>query len=233
MEGFLLDAAPSDDGLLQTLGPEMLARLQGLYEKYETDLEIEFAAKILAGEAKLEDYPMHERFVRLVSGEAELAGIKPEHKVLFIGSGPFPISPILFAKLTGAHVDCLDMSKEACEISEQVVEKLGLQDQITIINGEGESADVGEHDVVVVALLAQPKDRIAFNLKLQNPESTPVVVRWAPGNRKVFYRGFDPTIEDRVRRYSFPIFEGRYHRAGTDDTISSSLSRVRKSIEKF
>jgi len=234
MESLMLAEPPSVGvEIFDSLSPATVESLQQLYERFETDLEYEFADKVIAGHAEVEDYPLHERFVRLIEGEAEIADIKPEHRILFIGSGPFPISPILFAQLTGAQVDCLDFSKEACETSEKVIEKLVLKDKITVINGDGQSTDLSGHDVVVVALLAQPKVEICANINRSCPKNTPVVVRCAPGTRSLFYRGIDDKAEDRIRRYSFSIYNWQFHRAGVDDTISSSLAHVRKSVEKF
>ncbi len=242
MELCLLSREPSAyAGLLEALGEANVSTLQELYERFETDLEYEFASKVLAGEASVENYPLYDRFVRLIAAEAELAGIRPEDtlnnsikKWSFIGSGPFPISAILFAKMTGVSVGCFDVSAKAIETSTQVIEKLGLSDKIRFINAAGEHGDIAEYDAVVVALLAQPKDEIAWNIRCHCPIGTQVIMRYSEGNRVGIYKGMDQRVEGTIWRYSLTgVPCQRSHHAGVDDTISSKLWQVASSIEKY
>src|SRR5207249_1934441 len=96
-----------------------------------------------------------------------------------------------------------DVSEEAIKTSKQVIEKLGLSDKVKVINAAGQEGDTAAYDVVVIALLAQPKDKIAWNIKWKSSENTPVIVRYAEGDRRVFYRSMSLKIEDKITRYSF------------------------------
>ena len=202
------------------LEPNTLERLQRVYERFETDLEYDFARKIIAGEATVEDYPLYQRFQRLVQTEVDLASITEKDRVLFIGSGSFPISPILVSQLTFARVDCFDHSEKAVSLSERVMEKLGLSDKIRIINAGGDTQKIYGYNVIMVALLAQPKSEILYNAQFSAPEGTRVNCRTSEGIRQAFYK---PTHHGS--------FWGRYqlvgkHEAGIDDTISSLLFRL-------
>jgi hypothetical protein len=233
LEDMLLkEPARYDETFVESVGENTIARLQGLYERFETNLEFEFARKVLSGKVRTEDYPLYERFQRLVQSEVDLAQLMPTERVLFIGSGPFPISPILYTQLTGASVDCLDSSAEACYLSQKVIDRLGYGEKLTVINADGRDPEVSAYDVVVIAILAQPKFDICFNVKWKNPEDTPVIVRYARGNRQAFYQGADHYTEHRISMYSLSS-SGLAHTAQTDDIISSSLQLVRKSIEKI
>src|SRR5919108_838511 len=79
-----------------------LRKIQLVYEKFETNLEVSFAREILRKNlSTYQPYLMYERFMNLIKNEIKLANIKRGEKVLFIGSGPFPITAILLNKLAG------------------------------------------------------------------------------------------------------------------------------------
>lgn len=220
----LLLSAPALSTTFQAHG-RLRAVLNEMYEAYETDLENDFAAKVLSEGAPIEQYPLYERFSRLVRREVREAGIGSNSRVLFIGSGPFPISPILLHKLSGgASVDCFDQSEEACETSAQVLEKLGLSDAIKVFNVTAQDArrptfttpgEMTLYNVVVVALLAQPKENVMRRLWGSVGVGPRIVMRNSEGTRRLIYEGIntDYLADHRFKRV------GEYH-AGVDDTIS-------------
>src|SRR3989344_1674767 len=65
MESLLL-AHPATNGIAPRLGETTLRAANVLYETYETNLENDFAARLLHGEVTPSDYPLYERFQRLV-----------------------------------------------------------------------------------------------------------------------------------------------------------------------
>lgn len=216
-----------------TQGPNLeedsVHRLQKLYERFETDLENDFADRIINGKGNSErDYRLYERFLRLIQAESTLAEIRPSDKVLFIGSGPFPISAILLSQLNSAKVDCYDNSLKACAISQKVVDKLAFSDRITVSNFSGEDGSVYGYDIVVVALLAQPKDRIMDNIWFHAPKKVRVICRNSENNRRFFYKGVPPQSLTAYRHFAL-VDE---HRAATDDTISSLLIKINREPDK-
>lgn len=160
MEDLILHGPPlEEDDLKKELGVN-LERLQELYERFEANTENQFAQRVIHGNVTTEtDHPLYARFKRLVQAEIDLARIRSSDKVLFIGSGPFPISAMLFSQLASVSVDCYDKSPEACETSQKVVNSLGFTDRINIFNASGEDGKVYGYNVVIVALLAQPKEK--------------------------------------------------------------------------
>ncbi|OAS14879.1 nicotianamine synthase family protein [Paenibacillus oryzisoli] len=58
--------------------------------------------------------------------------VTPDSKVLFIGSGSFPMTPLLIAKRTGAVVVGIDIDEESIALGKLVVEKLGPQFNIRL-----------------------------------------------------------------------------------------------------
>lgn len=206
-----------------------ITALQSLYERFETGIEYDFAENILNGsETNVEQYPLHERFQRLVNAETNLAQIASSDRVLFIGSGAFPISPILISQSTGARVDCFDKSPEAIETSQGVLDKLGLSENVRVLNALGEKEGVYSYDVIVVALLAQPKESIMLNIWQHAPQDVRVVYRHAEGIKSAFYKSVIPEIFTRYRHF---MMDGE-HTAGPDDTISSVLLKIDRQPDK-
>ena len=84
MEHLLLGNSATTPEVVSTLGAEALTGLQDLYEQFETNMEYDFADRILQGMAQIEDYPLYDRFTRLIDAESALAAIKTNHTLLFI-----------------------------------------------------------------------------------------------------------------------------------------------------
>lgn len=227
MEQLLLRERVSTQGV--NLDDDSVRRLQQLYERFETHLEYDFADRINSGKISTErEYRLYGRFLRLLQTESTLAGIRPSDKILFIGSGPFPISAILLSQLNSAKVDCYDKSTDACRISQRVVDKLGLSDRITVLNSSGEDGSVYGYDVIIVALLAQPKSRIMDNIWFHAPGNVRVICRNSEGDRIFFYKGISP---QSLTAYKHFALAGE-HKAAADDTISSLFVKVDRDPDK-
>jgi len=81
------------------------------------------ALKLQEGNAEITDY--FKNIESCIEEEFGSFQICMDSKVLLIGSGAFPMTPILIAKRTGAEVVGLDIDDEAIELGRSVVEKLG------------------------------------------------------------------------------------------------------------
>lgn len=229
LEDLVLRGPPFEENDLKKVLGVNLERLQQLYERFETNTEIEFAQRVLDGNARREiDYPLYARFKRLIQAEIDLAGIKPSDKILFIGSGPFPISAMLFSQLASVSVDCYDKSPEACETSQKVVNSLGFADKIHVFNDSGETGRVYDYSVIIVALLAKPKQKIMSNIWFHAPPDVKVICRTTDGTRQAFYEGVQEETLTGFRH--FKIID--QHRAGKDDTISSLFTKIDR-IERY
>lgn len=200
----------------------LVEKLQNLYREFETNLEFDFAEKYLPGKLPIREYPLYGRFRRLIRKEVELAGISENDRTLFIGSGPFPISAILLADSTFAQIDCLDTDPNAIEKSVQVLKILGFEDQVKVFQGDGATGNMLNYDVIIIALLAQPKERIIDNIWRHASKDSRIICRTSEGVMTLFYKGVPP--EQLSASGHFRI-EGK-HAAGFNDTISFMLLRV-------
>ena len=178
---------------LSEMTPEERTELNNAYCAWETQLECQYAQDILVGkETALDNYFLNKRFERLVNRELSLLNGDPPRKILFVGSGPLPISAFHIQLATNQPIDCLDSNPSAVQISRQVIEKLGLKDQMRVFNGFGESFDISEYDLILIALLAKPKRRILRNLRKRAAPGCRILCRTAFSLRTLVY---EPTPE--------------------------------------
>lgn len=167
----------------------MMEKFQAAYSGYEVGLETEFAADIIAGEkSDVTRYRLFPRFKGLISDEIRLASICQDDRVLFVGSGPFPISSILLAQELGCSVDCYDSNLTAVYTSREVVDVLGLGNKIKIEHKDGCSLPDKKYDVAIVDILANPKEGILESVMRGLGDSGRVLCRTTEGIRQAFYK---------------------------------------------
>jgi len=186
-------ASPETALALSEMTAEERLELNNAYCAWETQLECQYAEDILSGrETTLDNYFLNKRFERLVNRELSLLDGDPPRKILFVGSGPLPISAFHIQRATERPVDCLDRNPAAVEISRQVIEKLGLTDSVRVFNGLGESFNISDYDLILIALLAKPKRRILRNLRKKAAPGCRILCRTAFSLRTLVY---EPTPE--------------------------------------
>ena len=193
-----------------------LPQLQHFYEIFETNLEEQFVTDFLNGKRELRDYLLYARFVELITNEKNLAKVSEKDCVLFIGSGPLPITAILLSMFTKCSVDCYDKNKEYVNVSKRVIEKLSLSDKIKIYNEKGEDISENKYSVIIIALLAKPKDKILQNIWNKTIKGARIICRTSDGIREVFYEQTNPILLTKYPSAN-KIF------AKHDQTISSAL----------
>lgn len=81
------------------------------------------ALKLLQGGDDRQEYFQH--IESAIEKEFGSFTVTSDAKVLLIGSGAFPMTPLLIAKRTGAEVIGIDIDREAVELGKRVVERLG------------------------------------------------------------------------------------------------------------
>ncbi|MDH5545279.1 MAG: hypothetical protein OEZ43_06780 [Gammaproteobacteria bacterium] len=195
-----------------------LQMLNDLYCEWETRLERRFVNFLDLGVVKhYLDYPLYARFERLISREVYLLRDRKPERVLFIGSGPMPVTALCMHHHLGVRIDCLEHNLNAVEESRVVIEKLGMSDAIHVIHGQGQEVNASLYDVIVVALLAKPKRKILESIAKTCSKDIRVVCRTSDGSRQVFY---EPTVADAIPDSFYAV---EHAKAGVDDTISSVL----------
>jgi hypothetical protein len=174
------------------LGPEALRSAQDLFGPFETALEESVAKAILASADNLltpTNLTMNylRRYRKLAEAEIALAGIRSDDRVLFIGSGPLPITAIQYALQTGCTVECVEQLLPAVEVSRLVVTRLGLEASVHPSHARGQEFPVGSYDVILVGVLAEPKAEILAHLDDEARPACRILCRTTIGVRQIVY----------------------------------------------
>lgn len=124
---------------------------------------------------------------RSVKQELEDLKINSDSKVLFIGSGAFPVSALTIASERGAEVYCVDIDQEAVVMGERVADITGLTSLVTFTDKKLENLGFAKKAThVVIASLVKNKLDVLRDLKELLPPRTQVVLRYGNGLKSIF-----------------------------------------------
>ena len=151
-------------------------------------LETENALKILESDnpvETLDSFHFYDRYIGLVENESKLAKFNEEKTFVFLGSGP--------CKCIG-----IEQQADVAELSVKVLKRLGLENDIKIVVGDETAIKDLEYDILMVAALAEPKDRVFANIWEYVDENTPVIYRTYTGMRAILY---SPVLDKDTRGF--------------------------------
>lgn len=180
---------------------EALKLIRKFYVYIGSRLETENARSILNSDdpwKTLKSFHFYNRYKGLIKNENQLVKFTPEQKVVFIGGGPLPLTLILFNKLYGSKCVSVEIQPDVAELSRQVLQKLGLDSEIEVVVGDETSVKDIDYTVVMVAALAEPKERVFTNLWEIVDTRTPVLYRTYTGMRAILY---SPVTERATRGF--------------------------------
>lgn len=163
-------------------------------------LETENALKILESDnptETLDSFHFYDRYIGLVENESQLAKFNENKTFVFLGSGPLPLTLIMFNKVFGCKCIGIEQQESVAELSRKVLDRLGLDD-IEIIVGDEKVIENLDYDILMVAALAEPKDRVFSNIWEFVDEKTPVLYRTYTGMRAILYA---PVLEKDTRGF--------------------------------
>ena len=180
---------------------EALNLIRKFYVKLGARLETENARAILESEDPwntLESFHFYNRYQGLLKNENQLVKFTSDQKVVFIGGGPLPLTLILLNKIYNARCVSIEILPEVAELSQQVIKKLGLESEIEVICGDETALEGIDYTVVMVAALAEPKERVFSSLWDTVDIFTPVIYRTYTGMRAILY---SPVTENATRGF--------------------------------
>lgn len=160
------------DPVIRSILPTIYSSYTHFFSIHETQL----AKKILACKEPwkmLESFPLYARYKNMIKAHVQDS---PEIEMLaFIGCGPLPVTLLLFSKLYGIRCIGIDQDPEAVILAKRCVKHFGLEKEISIVEGDENSLAKLNWGAVLIAGLAEPKQRIFRNLysiiKNRKPES--------------------------------------------------------------
>ncbi|MGC8230040.1 SAM-dependent methyltransferase [Pseudobacillus badius] len=148
-------------------------------------VEKQRAWKLLNGQAGTSDY-----FKNIESCIKEEFGgfqVYPESKVLLIGSGSFPMTPLLIAKQTGAEVVGIDIDDEAIKIGSDVIERLGKGLKIKLENTLVEDLDFSKEAThIIFSSTVEKKYELLDQLYTLTNEQVVVAMRYGDRLKSLF-----------------------------------------------
>jgi hypothetical protein len=153
-------------------------------------LETENALKILESDnpkETLDSFHFYDRYIGLIENESQLVKFNNEKTFVFIGSGPLPLTLIMFNKIFGCKCIGIELLEDVADLSRNVLKKLDLDKNIEIIVGDENSIKDLDYDILMVAALAEPKERVFANIWELVDEKTPVLYRTYTGMRAILY----------------------------------------------
>jgi hypothetical protein len=164
---------------------------------YTVRLETEHANEILASESPwtvLEKFPFYGNYPKLVRTEYEGLGLSPGDRVFFLGSGPLPLTLLVFFRQHGVKSTGIEQDSTRADLSRRVLEKLGLSEAVTIVNGNHFSLNGKDLSLnpdagikaLMVAAQAEPKKEIFEHLLEVMPAGSRISCRiYEKGLRKL------------------------------------------------
>ncbi|WP_413741617.1 nicotianamine synthase family protein [Sodalis sp. RH15] len=183
------------EAIVSRLPCDVLRKIQSLYVSFETKIEMNIDS-IISENPKITNFifngnknilmPYFKRYRDLVNREILHLKLKKNDKILWIGGGPFPVSPIMISKAIGCQFDCIDVSKSAVYKSQDILKKLGSCN-VLVEHHDGKNINVSSYDVIMIAVLASPIQEIIDNIQLNAKESAKVLKRVTYGFRKLIY----------------------------------------------
>lgn len=189
----------------------------------EYELEKDSVLQILDDKKKLEEFIYYNNYIKLTRIEWNSllsCRLHKNHKVLFVGSGPLPLTGLILAKDYGCHVTLMDISSEAIDLSKKLVSKLELSDNIDVVNSDALSFDkYQDFDVIYLAALAGIskglKKKILDKIKSDSSEKVHLIARSSFGNREILYK---PLTDDDIEGFKIDL-EVKPH----NDVVNSFL----------
>ncbi|MCD4721955.1 MAG: nicotianamine synthase [Desulfobacula sp.] len=156
-----------------------------------------------------ESFPLYPRYKALIKNQVEnqiknqteKTDFSADNVLAFIGCGPVPMSLILLSRLYKIRSIGIDIMPDSVSLARRVIACLGLEDSITIVQGDETRLRELDWNFVLVAALAEPKIRIFQNLRTILKEAatrqpgnhnTLVIYRTYTGMRAVLYKPVQP-----------------------------------------
>lgn len=180
-----------DSPEVQKIRPSLLEMLSGAEYEMEVHWGDHFANKGAMQPEDLDEFWYRDCYANLIAEEISAlkkVDVEPnhEHSIVFIGSGPLPMTAIDMHLQTGAKIVCVDNDEKAVTVSRQMIDNLGLSDVIEVYHSSGEDFDYGGNDIVFVASLISQKEGVVERIRETAPKAI-VGVRSVEGIRAMLY----------------------------------------------
>ena len=145
---------------------ENMALTQEAYAYYENDVAKTIAQSIIEQKEHtliFNHRNMNRKYYQAAL-EAHFTNMKAHTRVLAIGNGPLPLSPIVYSIKTGAKVTMVESTPKEQELAEQTIHALGLQKKINFIPSQKITEQASKADVILLSECISNKRKILKEL---------------------------------------------------------------------
>lgn len=178
---------------IQSIRKEMLHLLSLAESRME-----EFYAKHYLGKvdalADFSDFIYWRNYVELVKVEVErLRDVLPSFfpsSMVFVGTGPLPLSALLIQEQLQVPALCLDIDPYAYFLGKELVEKADGRYESDYALSDGALFDYSGYDLIWIASLVPNKEAVMKRIYETNPEAI-VAIRSVDGIHKLLYEPVD------------------------------------------
>ncbi len=202
---------------------DAIARFRSIYT---AKLEIEHAHSILESRdpwEMLTNFTYISNYLKLSQTEFQGARLKPGDSVVFLGSGPLPLTLIVLCHWHGLNGIGIEREPDRAELSRQVLKKLGLSDQIEIINGDQLTLPLKTRsELIMIAAQAEPKKEIFNHL-----------AKVLPAGTKLSYRIYEKGLRrllDTFYLFELPEQFKEYLRVQPEPPVNNTVVFVTKEV---
>jgi hypothetical protein len=195
--------------ILSEFDDETRASMSQLYLGFEPVIERSVGSLISSGAIDLQwiidpqrnnMLPYLNRYYNLVAREQKKLNVQTSCNVLWIGSGPLPISAILMSPMSHVSITCIDISENAIAEGLRIIHLLGLEESIHVFLNNGADIDASPFDIVLIAVIATPAEDILHNIAKTTGNDCRIVRRVTYGLRTLMYPCENPRL--RMTGYS-------------------------------
>lgn len=134
---------------------------------------------------------------------------KNSKKILFVGSGPLPMTAVVLVKQYGLSVDCIDIDFESIEISKKLIDKIGFTDKIKFIHTD--ILDFYNFDdygnIILAALVGEDsigKNEIINHIINNTQDSQRLIIRSSENLKTLLYPSVDVSKIKKRFKYIVP-----------------------------
>jgi len=196
-------AIPVDDLFVRTLEKDpdlksVIVEISRFRKLYNIKLEIERAELILSSNTPwkiVENFTFYRNYLELARMEVKGANLCKGDHIVFLGSGPLPLSLIILCKCYGVTGTGIEQDLEYVNISKRIINKLNMSDEINILHGNHFNLPLqAETQLIMIAAAAIPKQEIFAHLNKVLKKGTKASYRiYEKGLRK--FLDVDSSIE--------------------------------------
>jgi len=159
-ENTIIEILRSDE--LKTVLPD-ISRLRNLYG---LRLEIEQTKALLASPdpwSEIKGFTFYQNYQKLAEMEHKAAGLEAGNRIVFLGSGPLPLSLIILCSTYDLQGIGIEREKSSADLSRRLIHHLGMANKLSILDGDHFSLPIEQQcNLIMVAAMALPKQDI-FN----------------------------------------------------------------------